>query len=150
MAEVDFFDMEVEDFSKLPEQPMIDKVIPIKGKQIPLFKITRIAGTILDKDKTKKTVTLLTTDGVVTVKIFGEVFNHYDKQISQKNETTGKKKVIEKSWLARGNKIIVTGIRREDSFVAKKYSKTPYHLVELISNIDEYGNIITKGERAEA
>ena len=150
LAEVDFFDMEVEDFNKLPEQPIIDRVIPIKGKQIPLFKITRIAGTILDKDKMKKTVTLLTTEGVVTVKIFGEVFNHYDKQISQKNEATGKKKVIEKSWLARGNKIIVTGIRREDSFVAKKYSKTPYHLVELISDIDEYGNIITKGERAEA
>ena len=149
LAEADFFDREVENFGDLPEQPIIDRIIPIKGKQIPLFKITRIAGTILDKDKAKKTVTLLTTDGVVTVKIFGEVFNHYDKQISQKNEITGKKSVIEKSWLSRGNKIIVTGIRREDSFIAKKYKNTPYHLVELISEIDDYGNIITKDERVE-
>ena len=149
LQNVDFFDREVEDFEKLPEQPPVDRVVPIKGKQIPLFKITRIAGTILDKDKNKKTVTLLTTSGVVTVKIFGEVFSHYDKQISEKNETTGKKKVIEKSWLSRGNKIIVTGIRREDTFTAKKYRNTPYHLVELISEIDEYGNIKTRGERAE-
>ena len=149
LADADWFDREVVNFEKLPEEPMVEKVIPIKGKQIPLFKISRIAGTILDKDKTKKTVTLLTTDGVVTVKIFGEVFSHYDKQISQKDEVSGKKTVIEKSWLSRGNKIIVTGIRREDSFVAKKYSRTPYHLVELITEVDEYGNIKTQGERAE-
>ena len=71
----------------------------------------------------------MTTSGVVTVKIFGEVFSHYDRQISQKDEVTGKKKVIEKSWLSRGNKIIVTGIRREDTFTAKKYKNTPYYIL---------------------
>lgn len=133
-------------FYDLPENPDIDKIIYIKGKQIPLFKIRRIAGTVLDKDKNKKTVTLLTNDGVVTVKIFGPVFTHYDKQISEKG-ADGKKHVIEKSWLSRGNKIIVSGIRREDSFVAKKYSKTPWHLVELITSIDEDGYIKTQKVR---
>ena len=48
----------------------------------------------------------------------------------------------------RGNKIIVTGIKKDDIFIAKKYSRTPYHLVELIEQID--GNeIITRGERLE-
>ena len=138
------------DFFDLPENPEIDKIVPIKGKQVPLFKIHRIMGTVLDKDKSNKTVTLLTKSGVVVVKIFAsEVFSHYDKQISKKNEATGKKNVIEKSWFSRGNKIVVTGIRRDDSFIAKKYSKTPYHLVELITEISDNGRIRTRGERLE-
>ena len=145
---VDKLSYECNDFYSLPENPEIDTIITIKGKQIPLFKIRRIMGTVLDKNKTKKTVTLLTTDGVVTVKIFGDVFTHYDRQISEKG-ADGKKHVIERSWFSRGNKIIVTGIRREDSFIAKKYSRTPYHLVELIENINSDGSIEVRGERAE-
>ena len=139
---------EITDFSHIPENPVVERVLPIKGKQIPIFKLWRIAGTILDKDKNKKTVTLLTTDGVVTAKIFGAVFTHYDKQISEKG-ADGKKHVIEKSWLSRGNKIIVTGIKQSDGFLAKKYSRTPYHLVELITGVNEDGTLITRGERAE-
>ena len=135
-------------FFNLPEEPEIERTIEIKGKTIPLFKINRIMGTVLDKDKNKKTITLLTKNGVVTVKIYGAVFTNYDKQISQKNPVTGKKKVIEKSFFTRGNKVIVTGIRRGDNFIAKKYSRTPYHLVELITNI-ENGVLTTKSERAE-
>lgn len=137
------------DFFKLPEEPIIDQVINIKGKQIPLFKINRIMGTVLDKNKTRKTVTLLTKNGVVNVRIFGDVFNYYDKQISEKNLITGKKKVLEKSIFTRGNKIIVTGIRRGDDWISKKYSRTPYHLVEQITTIDEEGNIKIKAERIE-
>ena len=140
---------EISNFSNIPENPVVERVLPIKGRQIPIFKLYRIAGTILDKDKAKKTVTLLTTDGVVTVKIFGQVFTHYDKQISEKG-ADGKKHVIEKSWLSRGNKIIVTGIKQSDGFLAKKYNRTPYHLVELITDVREDGTLITRGERMEA
>lgn len=139
---------DITDFSRIPENPVVERVLPIKGRQIPIFKLYRIAGTILDKDKAKKTVTLLTTDGVVTVKIFGQVFTHYDKQISEKG-ADGKKHVIEKSWLSRGNKIIVTGIKQSDGFLAKKYNRTPYHLVELISEVREDGSLITREERME-
>ena len=145
---VDELSYDCSDFYNLPEEPEIDRVIGIKGKQIPLFKIRRIMGTVLDKNKMKKTVTLLTTSGVVTVKIFGDVFNHYDRQISEKDET-GKKHVIEKSWFSRGNKIIITGIRRDTDFHAKKYRNTPYHLVELITKINNDGSIKTRGERLE-
>ena len=56
--------------------------------------------------------------------------------------------MIEKSWFSRGNKIIVTGIRQGDNeFLAKKYSRTPYHLVELITTIDEDGQFSTRAER---
>jgi hypothetical protein len=76
------------------------------------MKIFRIAGTVLDRDKAKKTVTLLTTDGVVTVKVFGQVFAHYDKLISERG-ADGKKHVIEKSIFNRGNKIIVSSKKVE-------------------------------------
>ena len=139
------------EYSKLPEEPIINYEFRSKetGQKIPLFKIVRIAGTVLDKDKNKKMVTLLTNDSVVTVKIFGDAFTHYDRQISEKG-ADGVKHVKEKSWLARGNKIIVTGIRREDNFIAKKYKNTPHHLVELITSIDDNGYIKTQTERMEA
>ena len=149
LANVNTKAYEITDFNDIPENPVVERIIPIKGRQIPIFKLYRIAGTILDKDKNKKTVTLLTTSGVVTVKIFGQVFSHYDKQISEKG-ADGKKHVIEKSWLSRGNKIIVTGIKQSDGFLAKKYNKTPYHLVELITEVTEDGWLYTKGERMEA
>ena len=95
------------DFFELGEQPEVERIIPIKGKQVPIFRLVRIAGTVLDRDKAKKTVSLLTLNGVVTVKIFGGVFEQYDKQISIKG-ADGKKHVIEKSTFTRGNKIIVT------------------------------------------
>ena len=140
---------DITDFSDIPDNPVVERILPIKGRQIPIFKIYRIAGTVLDKDKNKKTVTLLTNDGVVTVKIFGQVFTHYDKQISEKG-ADGKKHVIEKSWLGRGSKIIVTGIKQSDGFLAKKYKSTPYHLVELINKVCEDGSLITTQERVEA
>jgi DNA polymerase-3 subunit alpha len=141
-------------FFNLPEEPEVARVFEIKDKEtgkkkkIPLFEIRRIVGTVLDKDKTKNTVSLLTPNGVVTVKIYGQVFSYYDKQLSEKGED-GKKHVIEKSWLSRGNKIIVSGISQGDHFLAKKYNKTPWHLVELIEKINEDGTIEVKQERSE-
>ena len=131
------------DFADLPEDPIVDRVIPIKGKQVPILKLFRICGTVLNRDKSKKTVTLLTTSGVVTVKIFGGVFAQYDKQISERG-ADGKKHVIEKSMFSRGNKIIVIGVRDGDSFRAKKYSRTPYHLVEQIVEVREDGTMIAR------
>lgn len=56
-------------FFDLPEEPEIERVLEIKGKRVPIFKIHRIYGTVLDRDKMKKLITLLTPEGVVTVKI---------------------------------------------------------------------------------
>lgn len=131
-------------FFELSEQPEIDRIIEIKGKKIPLFKIHRICGTVLDRDKSKKMVTVLTREGVVNVRVFGEVFSYYDKQISERG-ADGKKHVIEKSIFSRGNKIIITGLRRENEFVMKKYKNTPYHGIELITKINEDGTVESQG-----
>lgn len=134
LSEVDFDACGIDRFEDLAPTPQVDRYIPIKGKMIPLFKLNRIAGTVLDRDKSKKTVTLLTTDGVVTVKIYG-VFQQYDKQISEKG-ADGKKHVIRKSEFSRGNKIVVTGVRDGDNeFRAKTYKNTPFHLVETVGKI---------------
>lgn len=139
----------VSNYFKMSEEPEIDYIFSTKdGKEVPMYHIERIAGTILDKNKDKGLLTLLTREGVVTVKIYKQVFTHYDRQISEKGPD-GKKHIIEKSWLSRGNKIIVTGLRRGQNFVAKKYKNTPYHLVELITSIDENGKLTTKQERVE-
>lgn len=136
----------IEDFFSLSPQAEIERVLFIKGKQIPLFKLHRIAGTVLDRDKAKKTVTIYTLNGVVNVKIYG-AFEAYDKQISTRGPD-GKKHVIEKSMFSRGNKIIVTGIRTEESFLAKVYKTTPWHRVEQIVDIKD-NKLIIKTERAD-
>ena len=135
----------IEDFFSLSPQAEIERVLFIKGKQIPLFKLHRIAGTVLDRDKAKKTVTIYTLSGVVNVKIYG-AFEAYDKQISTRGPD-GKKHVIEKSMFSRGNKIIITGIRTEESFLAKVYKSTPWHRVEQIVDIKD-NKLIIKAERA--
>lgn len=148
LANVDFSNYNISNFYDLNENPTIDRVLQIKGKEIPIFKIYRIAGTVLDRDKQKKTITLLTTEGVVIVKIFGEVFSYYDKQISEKG-ADGHKHIIRKSDFSRGNKLIITGIRREESFHGKKYKSTPYHLVDLIQEVKEDGTLIINNRREE-
>ena len=132
LAHIDYEAHGWDRFDDLGENPIIERYIPIKGKQVPIFRLSRIVGTVLDRDKSKKTVTLLTTDGVVLVKIYGQLFNFYDKQISER-DSSGKKHVIEKSMFSRGNKVIITGIPDgENNFRCKTYKNTPFHSVERI------------------
>ena len=151
LSKVKEADYECVDYFSLPEEPEVDRVFYKNGKPIPLYKITRIMGTVLDRDKSKSTVTLLTKKGVVNVKIYGNAFANYDKQISTKDPMTGKKTIQERSWFKRGNKIIATGIRRgSNEFVCKKYKSTPFHMIELITNINDDGTIEVKSEREVA
>jgi hypothetical protein len=46
--------------------------------------------------------------------------------------------------------LIITGIRREDNFIPKKYKNTEYPLFEKIINMDDRGFILESAvERAE-
>ena len=146
---IDLSEYGVQDFWDLPEEPQVDYSFSAKdGHIVNMFKLTRIAGTVIDKNKNKKQITLLTTKGVVIVQAYG-VMPQYDKQISMVGKD-GVKHVVEKSWFTRGNKIIVNGMRRgENIFVAKKYNKQPGHHFMLIKDIDEKGNIELQEERFE-
>lgn len=134
-------------FNELPEEPEIAYLIQRKGRSFPIYQIRRIAGTVLDRNKMKNLVTLMTVDGIAQVKIYGDAFSKYDKQLSVVNPVTGKKNVVEKSWFSRGNLIIVTGIRQRELFIAKAYKNTPYHLVEKIEEVGVNGELWTKEER---
>lgn len=148
LASVDNYYYDIKNFFELPEEPEVVGFFNIKGRQFPKFKLERISGTVLDKDKNKNLVTLLTEYGVVKIKVYRPQFTKYDKQLSEKGDD-GKKHVVEKSWFSRGNKLIITGIRRGDNFIPKMYKdsgiKTPFFLIEEI--VDGY--ITGKEERTE-
>lgn len=136
----------LKNFSELPEEPVVDKFV---GKaQIPIYKLCKICGTCIAKNKTKSTVYLLTTDGVAAVKFRQEHFSLFDKQISEKTPD-GKKHVIEKSWFNRGNMILVQGYRRGQEFVAKKYAASGGHQLYHIDEVTEFGNLILRSERKQ-
>ena len=134
------------DFQGLPEDPIIDKVFVKNDKEIKIFKLHRICGTCIAKNKTKGTVTLLTTSGVVNVKFRKEYFSLFDKQISEKG-ADGVKHVVEKSWFNRGNMIVVTGIRSGDDFIAKKYASTGGHQLYKIDKLNDDGTLTLKDSR---
>ena len=136
------------DFKDLKPYPVIQDVWRRGGKTINIYKLNKICGTCIAKNKTKSTVSLLTTSGVVTVKFRKEYFALFDKQISQKG-ADGVKHVVEKSWFNRGNMIVVMGIRSEDNFIVKKYANTGGHQLYRIESIDENGDIILQNERAK-
>ena len=136
----------VMNFFSLPTEPVIDKEYKKGGKDIRLFKLSRICGTCIAKNKTKSIVSLLTTEGVVNVKFRKEYFALFDKQISARG-ADGVKHIVEKSWFNRGSMIIVTGIRSGDDFISKKYASTGGHQLYKIDSIDSNGDIKLRSER---
>ena len=134
------------DFYSLPEDPVIEKTFTKGGKDIHIFKLNRICGTCIAKNKTKSTVTILTTTGVVNVKFRKEYFTMFDKQISER-QADGTKKIMEKSWFNRGNMIVVTGIRSGDDFVSKKYASTGGHQLYKIDAVLPNGELVLKDSR---
>ena len=134
------------DYNLLPEEPIVEKTFQKGNKEIRMFKLDRICGTCIAKNKTKGTVTILTNTGVVTVKFSKEYFSMFDKLISER-PADGTKKVMVKSWFNRGNMIVVTGIRNGDNFVSKKYASTGGHQLYRIDSILPNGDLILQDQR---
>ena len=134
------------DFDTLPEEPVVDKWFKRGNAQIPIYKLNVICGTCIAKDKTKHTVFLLTTSGVVAVKFNGEHFSMFDKQVSRRNPD-GTKSIVERSWFNRGNMILVQGIRQGDQFRAKKYASSHLHQLYHIDAILENGDLVLRSDR---
>lgn len=137
----------ISNFFDLPEEPIVEKTFKRGGIEIPIYRLNRICGTCIAKNKTKGTVSLLTPEGVVEVKFRNEYFSLFDKQISVRG-ADGVKHVVEKSWFNRGSMIMVTGIRRGDDFIPKKYASTVGHQLYKIENITSNGSLTLRTERA--
>ena len=145
LANIDKHKYGIVNFSTLSYEPEVDYFFKRAGRDIPIFKLYKIAGTIISKNNTKASVAILTTDGVVNVKFTKEYYAMYNRQISEV-QADGSKKVLEKGWFSRGTKIMVTGYRREDTFVAKTYKATSTHQLYRIVNV-EGRNITLEHER---
>jgi len=139
---------EIVDFNKLPETPEAFETYWKAGREFRKFQLYRIAGTVLDREKNKHTLSLLTDTGVVKVKFYQGVFTNYDKQISRYDDETGKNEIIEKSWFGRGNMLFIVGYRRDDQFIPRTYVSSIYqHTVMKINNINDDGIVEVKTER---
>ena len=137
----------VDNFEDLPTEPQIATIYKTKqGRTVPLYRLTMIIGIVIAKDKLHSSITLLTADGPVEVKFRKQQFASYDAQISK--VVGGKKQVVEKSWLNRGNGLIIHGMRQDDQFVAKTYKNSPMkHTAYKVTAILDTGKIEVQKER---
>lgn len=127
-----FFDLQIGE---------IDYYFKRGNNQIPIYKLSRIAGTVLAKNDSHASITLLTREGIVDVKMTKDQYAVFKKQVSEV-QPDGTKKVIEKSWFKRGNKLMITGYRSsETEFRMKTYKSTPTHSLYHIDSV--IGNEIT-------
>ena len=136
LADIDVYKYGITDFFSLSSTPEVDYFFKRNGKEIPIYKTHKIIGTVISKNDAHSSIVLLTTTGVVTVKFTKDYFAMFGRQISEKQED-GTKKVMEKGWFQRGAKLMITGFRRDDQFVAKSYKHTPTHQlyrIEVINN----------------
>ena len=154
LADLDSEKYGISDFNDIPEQPVVVSVEKRtkNGREYNFEKhqLFNIIGTVLDKNKDKHYITILTPNsGVVKAKFYSGAFIHYDKQLSTIYAGDTKKTVVEKSWFTRGNKLMFTGIRRGDMFYPKRYyNSIRQHTVSLITDVVNDGkDIILKSER---
>lgn len=106
-----------ENFSELPTKPITYlEENKSNGRMYKKNKLSLIAGTVVEKNKSKSMVTLNTQYGVVEVKLYKTSFSHYDRKTPD-----------EPSWFSRGTKLVVVGYRREGSFIPKIYSDSKYN-----------------------
>ena len=140
LAHIDNYRYGIVDFNELSPIPEVDYFFKRGNNQIPIYKLHRIAGTVLAKNDTRCSVMLLTTTGVVSVKFSRDYYAMFKKQISQV-QPDGTKKILERGWFQRGNILMITGFRRDDQFVAKTYKHSDYHQLYKIDEVD--GDSIT-------
>lgn len=133
-------------FNSLPYDPIIASTFKRGGRQIPLYQISRICGTCIAKDDARHSISLLTTTGVVNVKFSKDYYARLNKQISE-IQSDGTKKVMQKGWTSRGTKLLISGFRREDTFMSKVYKSQGGHQVYLITSVEPNGKLILEHNR---
>ncbi len=146
LANINFDQYGIKDFFKLPPEPVVERTFTKGDKVINIFKLTHICGTCIAKNKLKSSISLLTPTGVVNVKFSKQFFAMFDKQAS-KIQDDGTKKVVERSWFNRGQKILVLGLRSGDDFISKKYASSFGHQLYHILDIADNGDLTLQAER---
>lgn len=140
------------DFDSLPETPEVtNTAVGRDGREYLVYgNLVCICGTVINSDNNKHIVTILTDYGkVVDIKFPAPKYIHYNKVISEIDDK-GVKHKIEGSWFDRGNLILVSGIRRELSFLPKTDWKQGFkHSIQLITHVNEDGTLVLREERLQ-
>ena len=135
LIDVDVEKYGIVDFNKLPPTPQVEYFFKRAGKQIPIYKTYKIIGTVIGKNDSRSSISLLTTSGVVNVKFTKDYFAMFNRRLSERQED-GRKKIVEEGWFTRGTKVLVTGFRRDDTFQTKTYKHTPTHQLYKIIKVN--------------
>ena len=145
----------IENFFEMPTEPEVydtyTRYIGGEVKTLPKYKITRIAGTVINFDNNHHTIDLLTKYGNVPVKFGKGQYAFYNKKISaQLDKNSSKKTTLENSWFARGTKLIITGVRIDQNFKPMRYNDTIYqHTCNKIEKVYDNGDMLILSERAK-
>lgn len=115
-------EMSIVNFFDLPEEPQVEWENENGAKK---FRLYKIVGTAIGRDKTKHIVGLLTPDGFCTAKIYRSTFNKYDKMIKENGRT-------DKSWFSKGSKLLLQGYRNGDTFIVKGYKDSPHTIYQIV------------------
>ena len=146
LSDIDKIAYNICNYFDLPETPIVTSETMKRGRLVKTLQISSIMGTVIDKNTIRHTISLLTIEGVVTVKLSKGAFNFYNKQISKLDASTGKKTVLEKSWFGRGTLLIIKGFRDGNQFRARAYSG---HSILKITGIRDKKYLWLQTERVE-
>ncbi len=116
--------LDYKSFNELPAKPQA-KAFVGKGK-FPIYETYIIAGSVVDKNNVKKTITLLTPDGTAVCKLGDALFSKYNKVINDNG-------VKSDSWLTRGTNLVLLGTRNGTEFKVKKV-KNATSVLKIVNN----------------
>lgn len=137
LSHINYTKYNITPFEQLPPEPrFISK--HFKGREWKQYELSQIAGVILDRNDTKHIVTLLDFhNNIIQAKFNREIFAYYKQQITEEQQD-GKAKVVDQSWLKRGQLLILTGVRiGVTDFSVKNYKNSIFqHKVQKIVKIN--------------
>lgn len=133
----------ISDFEEMEEEEG-DGNFFIEGKIIPRYVIRHIVGTVIDKSKIKHKITVLTPSGPAEVKIWKNQFAFYDQTLLDPN--TAEKTVLQDSFFEIGTHLMLSGMRRGNQFVLKKYKNTKVDdvIMKINLRVDEDSELEAK------
>lgn len=124
-------------FDKLPTEPVF--VTKKYGKrEWRQYQLSRIMGTVISRNDAHHSITVLdSNNNVVQVKLDSHAFPFYKMVISEQH-ADGTKTVMDTSWFTRGQGLVLTGYRSEDTFRVKSYKNSIFpHKLQKILTINE-------------
>lgn len=139
--ELDYFPVgnyyPIDNFYELYNEPVVAYVRKNKsGREYNIHQLNVIAGTVVEKNKNKSQIVLNTQYGVVDIKLNKGRYTHYDRSVDN-----------DKSWLTRGTKLLVVGVRNGETFYPKTYVDSPYSHTMMKIDVNKQGQMIIREDR---